>query len=154
VNDEPSKSGRVRFTAVGAIAALAAVGAIAVTGALAAKPQVKSAPPAAAGAPNKSPTGPLPNKSQAQPPPVDPQRFLNAIQRLVNDGTITAADAQVVDREIMAGRVDTDSLTASGYTQAQLQAVENALDNAKRALAATVHSSAHKTSAERRPRKR
>jgi hypothetical protein len=154
VNDKSGKYGRLRYTAVGAVAALAAVGAIAVTGAFAAKPQAKSTDAAATGAPIKSPAGPLPNKSQAQPPPVDPQLFLNAIQRLVNDGTITSAEAQVVDREIRAGRVDTDSLTASGYTPAQLQAVQNALGSAKSALAASVHSSGQKTSADRRARKR
>ena len=63
---------------------------------------------------------------------------MNAIQQLVNDGTITATEGQAVDREIQAGRVDTDTLASSGFTQAQLQAVEQALGNTKRALAPSV----------------
>ena len=61
------------------------------------------------------------------------QPFLNAIQQLVADGTITSSDAQMIDRQIRAGRIDTDTLT--GLSQSQVQAVEGALDNAKRALA-------------------
>jgi len=76
---------------------------------------------------------PLPSR-----PPVDHQPFLDAIQQLVDNGTITAGEAEVVDREIVAGRVDTDTLASSGFTAAQLQAVQQALGNAKRALAAAV----------------
>jgi hypothetical protein len=154
VRDQSGKYGRLRYTAAGALAALAAVGAIAVTGAFAAKPHAKPGAPAATGGQIKSPTGPLPSKTQAPPPPGDPQLFLNAIQRLVNDGKITATEARVVDREIVAGRVDTDSLTASGFTPAQLQAVQDALGTTKAALAASVHGSGQKASADRRARKR
>ncbi len=157
MDDQSSRYGRLRYTAMGAAAALAAVGAIAVTGAFAAKPHAKAGAPAATGGQIKSPAGPLPNKTQASPPPVDPQLFLNAIQRLVNNGTITAAEARVVDREITDGRVDTDSLTAAGFTAAQLQAVQNALGSTKAALAASVHGSGgsgQKASAARRARKR
>ena len=89
-----------------------------------------------------------------QPPPVNPRLFLNAIQRLVDNGTITVAEAQVVDREIIAGRVDTDSLTASGFTATQLQAVQDALGSAKSTLAASMHSSGQKAPADRRAHKR
>jgi hypothetical protein len=75
----------------------------------------------------------------APPPVVDQQPFLNAIQRLIDDGTITATEGQAVDREIRAGRVDTDTLTSSGFSQAQLQAVQQALGNAKRALLPSVN---------------
>jgi hypothetical protein len=56
--------------------------------------------------------------------------FLDAIQQLVDNGTITAAEGQTVDREIQQGRVDTQTL--SGSTQAQLAAVRQALRNTKR----------------------
>jgi hypothetical protein len=154
MNDQSARTGRLRYTAAGALAALAAVGAIAVTGAFAAKPHAKAGAPTASSGQIKSPTGPLPTKTQEPPPPGVPQVFLNAIQRLVNDGTITATEARVVDREIVAGRVDTDSLTASGFTPAQLQAVQNALGSTKAALAASVHSSGQKASGDRRARKR
>jgi hypothetical protein len=58
---------------------------------------------------------------------------------LVENGTITASEAQTVDREIEAGRIDTDSLLSAGFTHAQLQAVQQALGNTKRGLAATAH---------------
>jgi hypothetical protein len=63
---------------------------------------------------------------------------LDAIQQLVDNGTITATEGQAVDREIQAGRVDTDTLASSGFTPTQLQAVQQALGNTKRALAAAV----------------
>lgn len=154
MNDQSGKYDRLRYTAAGALATLAAVGAIAVSGAFAAKPHAKTGAPAATGGQVKSPAYPLPTKTQEPPPPGVPQVFLNAIQRLVNDGTITAAEARVVDREIVAGRVDTDSLTASGFTPAQLQAVQTALGSTKAALAATMHGSGQKASADRHARKR
>ena len=81
----------------------------------------------------KTPTSSVPDKTQTPQQAVNHQPFLNVIQQLVDNGTITAAEGQAVDREIQAGRVDTDTLT--GFTQSQLQAVEQALGNAKRALA-------------------
>ena len=125
---------------MGALAALAAVGGVAGTAALAARPSPKAHGHAAVAnhaltkAPD--PTSPGPSKSGTPPPPVNPQPFLDAIQQLVGNGTITAAQAQAVDREIQAGRIDTDTLT--GFTAAQLDAVEQALGNAKRAIAAAV----------------
>jgi hypothetical protein len=61
-----------------------------------------------------------------------------AVQRLVDDGTITTTEGQVLDREIRAGSLDTDTLTSSGFTPTQLQAVEQALGDTKRALAQNV----------------
>ena len=83
----------------------------------------------------KTPTSPVPNKTDAPQPAVNHQPFFNAILHLVNDGTITATEGRAVDREITAGRVDTDTLASSGFTQTQLQAVQQALGNTKRALA-------------------
>jgi hypothetical protein len=135
VNDQNGRYARVRYTATGALAALAAVGVIAGTGALAANPHAKTHGHAALanGSTTKTPASPVPDKTHTPQPSANPQPFLNAIQQLVDNGTITATDGQAVDREIQAGRIDTDTLT--GFTQAQLQAVEQALSNAKRALA-------------------
>ena len=142
MNDQSGRHARIRHTATGALAALAVVGAIAGATALAAKPGANPRG-AAAGAksaastktPTPAPPPPVPGKTHA-PQPASSRPFLNAVQRLVNDGTITATEGQAVDREIQAGTVDPQTL--SGFTPAQLQAVEQALDNAKRALAASV----------------
>lgn len=129
---------RIRHMAMGAVATLAVVGAIAGTTALAAKPDSGKRGHAAAAncSATKTPVSPAPSKASAPKPSASPEAFLNDIQRLRDDGTITAAEARTVDREIAAGSVDTDTLTASGFTQAQLAAVQQALDNTKRALAA------------------
>jgi hypothetical protein len=146
VNDQPSRSARLRYTATGALAALLAAGAIVGTSALAAKPSAKAPAPATRRAlaakadALKTPGAPIPDKASAPKPSANPQPFLDDVQRLVDNGTITAAERLVVDREIEAGRVDTDSLTAAGFTPTQLQAVQQALDNTKRGLAAAAHS--------------
>jgi hypothetical protein len=144
MKDQQPRYSRLRYTATGALAALAAVGAIAGTVALAANPRTKPHPNAGAiSAPTtktpttKTPTGPAPVKTQTSQPPVNQQPFLTAIQQLVDDGTISATEGQTVEREIQAGRVDTDTLASSGFNQAQLQAVQQALGSAKQALAAT-----------------
>ena len=140
MSDQHSRSVRLRYTATGALAALVVAGAIAGGVALAAKPPAKPNARAAVAScdATKTPASPAPDKTGAPPPPADPQLFLNAIQRLVDSGTITAAEAQVVDREIQAGRVDTDTLTSSGFTQGQLESVQQALGSTKRALASAV----------------
>jgi hypothetical protein len=136
VNDQNGRSARLRYTATGALAALVVAGAIAGTAALAAKPSAKAHGHAAvATGSTKTPPRGMPSKTNAPQPAVNHQPFLNAIQQLVDNGTITATEGQAVDREIVAGRVDTDTLASSGFTQAQLQAVQQALGNAKRALA-------------------
>jgi hypothetical protein len=130
----------LRYTAIGAIAALAAVAALAGAVALAATPSAKPVGRAAAnkaGA-TKSPVSAVPDKTQQSGPPVNHQPFLSAVHQLVENGTLTAAEGQAVDREILAGRVDTNTLASSGFTQTQLQAVQQALGNAKRALAPNV----------------
>ena len=138
MSDQNNRSARLRYTATGALAALAAVGAIAGTAALAAKPPAKTRDHVAAtncAATTKAPALPLPDKTHAPQQSANPQPFLNAVQQLVDNGTITATQGQAVDRELQEGRVDTQTL--SGFTQAQMQAVEQALGNTKRELAAS-----------------
>ena len=131
---------RIRHMAIGAVAALAVVGAIAGATAIAAKPggAARGRATVANCSATKPPMSPAPDKAGAPQPPADPHAFLNDIQQLADNGTITATEARTVDREIMAGRVDTDTLTASGFTQTQLDAVQQALGNTKRALASAV----------------
>ncbi|MGN6867715.1 MAG: hypothetical protein ACTHMY_04845 [Solirubrobacteraceae bacterium] len=141
MNDHSNRLTRLRYTAAGALAALAVVGAIAGTAALAAKPSAHS--PRHALVANcdatKTPTPGIPDKTGAPEPAASPQPFLDDIQRLVANGTITAAEGQTVDREIQAGRIDTDSLTAAGFTPSQLQAVQQALSSTKGGLASAAH---------------
>lgn len=142
MNDQDARSARIRHTATGALAALAAVGAIAGTAALAARPGAKTHRRAAVVSASTTkvapdpyaPTSAAPGKTGTAPPPATPQPFLNAIQRLVENGTITAAEGQTVDSQIQTGRLDTDTLASSGFTPTQVQAVQQALSNTKRAL--------------------
>jgi hypothetical protein len=138
VSDQESRSARLRYTATGALAALVAAGAIAGTVALADSPPAAKTPcqPAATSGPGMTDPG----KVGAPQPAATPQPFLNAVQRLVGDGTITGAEGQALDREIVSGRVDTQTLTSDGFTPAQIDAVQQALGNSKQALAATVAS--------------
>ena len=140
MNHQNRRYARLRYTATGALAALAAVGAIAGTVALAdshSKPDGRAA--VAHGSATKTPGSTALDKIRAPRPAVNHQPFVNAIRQLVNDGTITAMQGQAVDREIVAGRVDTATLASSGFTATQLQAVQQALGNAKRALASSVN---------------
>jgi hypothetical protein len=143
-NGHTGRYARLRYTATGALAALAAVGLVAGAVALAANPGAKAHGHAAvASAPRtKTVTAPLPVKPTVHktgtPQPAVARVFLNDVQRLVDAGTITAAEAQVLDGEIQAGRVDTDTLASSGFTANQLQAVQQALTTTKLALAARV----------------
>jgi hypothetical protein len=139
MKDQQPRYSRLRYTATGALAALAAVGAIAGTVALAANPRSKShANAGVISAPTtKTPTSPAPIKTRAPQPAVNHQPFLNAIQQLVDSDTISATEGQAVDREVQAGRVDTGTLVSSGFSQAQLQAVQQALGSVKQALAPT-----------------
>ena len=124
MNDQHGMSARLRYTAAGALATLAVVGAIAGTVALAASPRAKT------------PTAPIPTKTHvAQPGSSQP--FLNDVAQLVNGGTISAAEGRFLDGEIRTGRVDTGTLASDGFTPSQLQAVQTALGNTKRALAST-----------------
>ena len=149
MKDHDNRSARLRYTAIGALAALAAVGAIAGTAALAAKPSAGTGnqaivakgaatktPPGTNNGATKTPAPPVPGTAHA-PQPGSNRPFLTAVQRLVNDGAITPTEGQTVDREIQAGAIDPQTL--SGFTQPQLQAVEQMLENTKRALAQSVH---------------
>jgi hypothetical protein len=57
-----------------------------------------------------------------------------AVQQFVNNGTSSNTEGQAAGRETLAGSVDPQTLTSSGLTQTQLQAVEQTLENTKRAL--------------------
>jgi hypothetical protein len=59
------------------------------------------------------------------------------VTQLVQAGTITQAQAQAVDAQIQAGRIDTESLMSSaGLSAAQMQAVNDKLIAIKKSLAA------------------
>lgn len=137
MNRQDGRYVRLRYTATGALATLAAVAAIAGTVALAAGLGAKTHghAPVASGSATKTPTPPVPGKTNT-PQPGSAQPFLNDVQRLINAGTISAAEGQILDREIQVGRVDTQTLASSGFTPTQLQGVQQALSNTKRALAA------------------
>lgn len=138
MNDQNARNARLRNTATGALAALAAVGAIAGTAALAAKPRASAHGHAAvAKRSTKTPAPPVPTKKHT-PSPGSDQPFLTAAQRLVDDDTISTTEGQTLDREIRAGTVDTQTLASSGFTQTQLQAVQQTLSDTKRALAPNV----------------
>jgi hypothetical protein len=136
VHHQNAGSARLRHTATGALAALAAlavVGAIAGTTALAAKPHHKRHHHATvANSSAKTPTSPAPSKSNAPPQDASQQPFFDAIKQLVDNGTISAAQGQAVDSQIQRGYFD--SSTLAGFTQAQIQAVEQAISNTKRAM--------------------
>lgn len=136
MNNQHGRHARLRNTATGALAAFAAVGAIAGTAAVAAQSRANTPGHAAAASSGaaKTPTPPVPGKTHTSQPGSS-QPFVTAVQRLVDAGTITTTEARAVDREILAGSVDPQTLTSSGFTPTQLQAVEQTLDNAKRALA-------------------
>jgi hypothetical protein len=123
---------------MGALAALAAVGAIIGTVALAATPRAKThGHTTVANGPAKTAPSPFPPKARTGPSG-SAQPFLADVQRLVIAGTINRSESQVLDREIRLGRVDTQTLAAAGFTQAQLQAVQQTLANTKRSMASSV----------------
>lgn len=63
--------------------------------------------------------------------------FLDAVAQLKQAGTITDAQARVIDADIQAGSIDPQQLVASGtLTSAQMQAVNDRLVAVKRSLAA------------------
>lgn len=142
VNDRHGRYVRLRYTATGALAALAATGVLAGTGALAAGPPAKqrgqaavASGPKVASCPSKTSA---PSGQAKRGAPGSSRPFLAAVGRLVDDGTISAAQGQTVDHEIQTGNIETDALASGGFTPAQVQAVQRALANAKRALAASM----------------
>jgi hypothetical protein len=136
VNDHDVRHARLRYAAAATLAALVAAGAIAGTVALAAdSPAKKDHARVVHSSTTKTPPARLPDKTHAPHPAVNQQPYFDAVQQLVDNGTITATEGQTVDSEIRAGRVDTGTLASSGFTQTQVQAVQHALTNAKIALA-------------------
>lgn len=179
MNDQNSRYVRLRYTATGAVAALAAAGAIAGTVALAANTGHKLRGRAAAvagtatnGGETKTPgvgvtspgqiktpgTGaPAPGqtKTGTPPPPGSSQPFLDAVQQLVDNGTISAAQGQVLDGEIQSGSIDTSTLAADGFSPSQLQAVQQTLATTKESLASNATVAGNKGNAsDRRHRDR
>lgn len=143
MNDHDTRYARLRYTAMGALVALAVASAIAGSAALAAKPGVNTNRHTAGATDSAKTPSEVPSKTEAPPPAVNYQPFLEAVQQLVNNGTISTTQGQALDRQIQAGRIDTDTLT--GFTPAQLQAVQQALANAKRALMAGMSGGAQAT---------
>ncbi len=128
---------RVRQTAIGALAALAAVGAIGGASALASKPHARPHRHHAAVYGSKAQSPSDQGQTRGSRPDPNPQPFLDAVTQLVDNGTITAAQGQIVDDQIQAGRVDTDALVAAGFTQSQADAVQQALGSVKQSMAPT-----------------
>ncbi len=122
---------RVRQTAIGALAALAAVGAIAGATALASQPHPHRAAVRGSKAQSLSDQG----QTRGSRPDPNPQPFLDAVTQLVDNGTITAAQGQIVDDWIQTGRIDTDALVAAGFSQSQADAVGQALRSVKQSMA-------------------
>lgn len=133
---------RVRYTATGALAALAAAGAVAGSVALAAGSQANGSKDETTtmGVVTKTPAAPLPTNTQGSEPNSG-QLFLNAVALLVSNGTITAAEGRTLDAEIQTGGVDSEALAASGFTQQQLQVVQQTLGGVKESIANAVHNS-------------
>jgi hypothetical protein len=76
-------------------------------------------------------------KAPGQDPGSGSAPFIAAVAQLVQNGTITDAQAHVIDADIQAGSIDPQQLVASGtLTSAQMQAVNNRLVAVKRGLAA------------------
>ena len=69
-----------------------------------------------------------------------PGPFLDAVAQLKQAGTITDAQARVIDADIQAGSIDPQQLVASGtLTSAQMHAVADRLGAVKRGLAAAMN---------------
>jgi predicted amino acid dehydrogenase len=147
MNDHSPRYVRVRQTAIGALAALAAVGAIASAAALASKPDArphrhhadihgsKAQSPSDQVKRQSQPSQPGAVKTPGSQPAPNPQPFLDAVNQLVDNGTITAAQRQIIDDQIQTGRVDTDALVAGGFTQSEADAVQQALGSVKQSMA-------------------
>ena len=115
---------RIRYTAIGALATLAAVGAIAGAVALAAGTHPHAS--AASGTTTTGQTTPSGAVKQWTSGQWDPTAMRADVQRLVNDSTISAAQGQVLDSSIQAGTITRNTLVSNGFTQAQIQAVQQA----------------------------
>ena len=66
--------------------------------------------------------------------------FVAVVAQAVQAGTITEAQARVLDAHILAGRIDPDALVAAGVlSAAQMQAVNDGLVAVKKGLASQAH---------------
>ncbi|MBV9000465.1 MAG: hypothetical protein JO304_15495 [Solirubrobacterales bacterium] len=128
-----SSTSRWRAPVTGAVAGLVVAAAVVGPSALASGKRAHatdaSCTTAAAGA--KAPGG---------DPGPGPSPFLDAVAQLKQAGTITDAQARVIDADIQAGSIDPQQLVASGtLTSAQMQAVNDRLVAVKRSLAAAMN---------------
>jgi hypothetical protein len=119
MNDRTGRSARIRYIAAGALAALAAGGAIAAVDATA----------------GTTPPPPKPPVQVTGPAQSVPLALQNAVQQLVNNGTITAAQAQTLDSDIKASNVHADVLASQGFTTTQIAAIGQMLTSDKLQLA-------------------
>jgi hypothetical protein len=93
----------------------------------------KAAAASRAGCPARAGTAKNPNGPSAGPGLAP---FLAAVARLVQSGTINAAQAHVLDADIRAGSIDPSQLVANGtLSSAQMQAVGDRLAAVKRSFA-------------------
>jgi hypothetical protein len=134
MNDQNGRYARIRYTAAGALVALAAGGAIAAVDATAVTTPASPKPPVQV-------TGP----AQSVPPALQ-----NAVQQLVNNGTITSAQEQTLDNDIKASNVHADVLASQGFTQTQIAAIGQMLTSAKLQLGGGGNGSGSTSTAGRR----
>jgi hypothetical protein len=134
MNDQDGKHGRGRYTVAGALVALVALAAIAAVGATA----------------GTNPPAPKPPVRVTGPAPSVPQPLQNAVQQIVNNGTITAAQGRTLDGDIRAGTVHPDQLASQGFTQGQVEAVQQMLRSTKLQLAGGANGSTSTPTVRRR----
>jgi hypothetical protein len=134
MNDQNGRDARIRYIAAGALAALAAGGAIAAVDATA----------------GTTPPSPKPSVQVTGPAQSVPPALKNAVQQLVNNGTITAAQGQTLDSDIEASNVHADVLVSQGFTQTQIEAIGQMLTSTKLQLASGANGSGSPTTVRKR----
>lgn len=127
---------RCRAPVTGAAAGLVVAAAIVGPSALASGGGGSSAPPAGKAAHvSDLQSAKLAAKAAAPSAGPGPGPFIAAVAQLVQAGTITDAQAQVLDADIRAGSIDPQQLVANGtLSSAQIQAVNDSLVTVKQSL--------------------
>ena len=131
-----SKASRWRAPVTGAVAGLVVAAAIVGPSALASGGPARSAP-AAGKAAHVADVRSAKEAAKAAAPSAGPGPgpFLAAVAQLVQAGTITDAQAQILDADIQTGSIDPQQLVASGtLSSAQMQAVNDRLVAVKQSL--------------------
>jgi hypothetical protein len=126
---------RLRHLAAGAFAALAVVGVIAALTAAAKQPPRQARASSADETPTKTQT-PSPGQKAHEARAGPEQPFLEDVQRLVGQGTLSAGEGQVLEDEARSGTVESQVLSADGFSPSQLDAVQGQLTVTKEALGA------------------